>query len=186
MTLADRLGRMLEPLRQRIRMMTARAVVLEVDDSAGVQRAQVQCLRGETRDRVERLQPYGLTSHPLPQSEAVALFIGGNRDHGMLLQVDDRRYRPTGLEPGEVCLYTDQGDQVRIRRGGRIEITASSECVIKAPTVRIEGDLVVEGSVQADGEVTAEAAALPVSLGLFRTAYNAHTHGSTPPPAPQA
>jgi phage gp45-like len=57
----------------------------------------------------------------------VALSVGGHRSNTLLINVDDRRYRLTGLEHGDVALYTDEdqsdhGHRIVLRRGGVIEM----------------------------------------------------------------
>ncbi len=101
-------SRLLEPLRQRIMLMLARAVLKIVADDNGLQRVQVGVLAKETRDNVERFQQYGFTSHPLPGAEAVLCFMAGNRDHPVVLAIDDRRKRFRPIEAGEVAIYTHE------------------------------------------------------------------------------
>lgn len=135
----DQLQKLIRPLATRIANMVSRAVVTRVDDATKVQAVQLDLLAEETRDDVERVQNYGFTSVPLEGAEAVVLFVGGRRDHGLVVAVDDRRYRMKGLESGEVAIYTDEGDSVVIRRGGIVEVTAATKVVLSAPTVELAG-----------------------------------------------
>jgi len=116
------LQKLIQPLRNRVMLMVARGVLRLCNDSGGLQHAQVSLLEGELRDKVERVQDYGFTSVPLPGAEAVTLFVGGNRDHGLIIKVDDRRYRLTGLKGGEVALYTDEGDSIHLQRQNIIRV----------------------------------------------------------------
>lgn len=134
---------LLEDLRRRVAMALARCVVAAVNDGAKLQGLQIKLLAGEAKDGVERFQQYGLTAHPHPGAEGVAVFVGGNRDHGLVLAVDDRRYRLRGLAQGEVALYDDQGQKVHLTRDG-IVIEA------KALTVNADGDI----TLAAGGDVT--------------------------------
>jgi phage baseplate assembly protein V len=122
MTPLDGLNRLLAPLRTRIANMVARAVVQMVNDEGQLQVLQLGVLDGETRDEVERFQNYGLTSVPLNGAEAVVLFVGGRRDHGLAVAVDDRRHRPIDLKPGEVCLYSKHGQRITLKDDGSITI----------------------------------------------------------------
>lgn len=124
----------------RIAGVVSRAVVKRVDDSKKRQAVQVALLAGETREALEHFQPYGFTSVPQTGAEGVALFPGGERDHGLVVAVDDRRYRLTGLQSGEVALYTDQGDKLVLKRDGTIEVTAATKVVVSAPLVEIAGN----------------------------------------------
>lgn len=131
--------RMLRPLATRIANIVARAVVTLVDDSLKMQVLQLGVLAGETRGDVERVQNYGFTSVPLEGAEAVVLFVGGRRDHGLAVAVDDRRHRLTGLEPGEVAIYNDQGSSVVLKANGDIEVSAASG------VVKVVGDVTADG-----------------------------------------
>ena len=92
------------------------------NDKGGLQTGQVSLLEDELRDKVERVQDYGLTSNPLPGAEAITLFVGGNRDHGLIIKVDDRRYRLKGLKGGEVAMYTDEGDFIHFKRDNNMHV----------------------------------------------------------------
>lgn len=178
----------MRPFVQRLQLMIGRAVVLLVNDNAKLQGLQVSLLADEVRGDVERFQNYGFTSHPLPGAEAVAACVAGSRDHVLVISVDDRRYRLQGLAQGEVAIYTDEGDKVVLKRGGTIEVTASTKVVLAAPLVQCTGDLAVAGSITAGANITAggnvaDQAGAKTMAGM-RTAYNAHDHSPGPTPDP--
>ncbi len=131
------LTRMTAPLARRARLMVARAVVRMVNDGLKMQGLQIGLLADEARDGVERMQEYGFTSHPHPGAEAVAVFVGGNRDHGIVVAVDDRRYRIKGLATGEVALYTDEdqsgGHRIHFKRGKEIHLIAGASSIVMTP-----------------------------------------------------
>lgn len=143
-------------LRHLLVNIVSRAVVKLVDDDAKMQLLQIEALKGEVRDRAERFQNYGFTSVPLPGAEAVVIFPGGQREHPLVIAVDDRRYRLKALAAGEVALYTDQGDYVHLKRDGNIEIKASTEVVLDVPLVTMTGDLTVNGTVTGETDVIAD------------------------------
>lgn len=147
--------RTLRPLLHRLQLMIGRAVVLLVNDGSKLQGLQVSLLADEVRDQVERFQNYGFTSHPLPGAEAVAASVAGNRDHVLVIAVDDRRYRLTALQQGEVAIYTDEGDKIVLKRGGTIEVTASTKVVLDTPLVECTGNVTVAGTVTAGVDVVA-------------------------------
>ena len=132
------LKRLLAPIQRKLQMMVGRAVLTAAaDDSTKLQNLQLTFLADETKNKIERFQQYGFTSVPLPGAEAVTLFVGGNREHPICTNVDDRRYRPKGLEAGEVALYTDQGDKIHIKRDGTLEIIQATKVNIVTPDVEI-------------------------------------------------
>lgn len=161
------------PILNRLANLVARVVLSRVDDSKKMQSVQITALDGETRENVERVQQYGFTSVPQEGAEGVAVFVGGYRDHGLVVAMDDRRYRPTGLQAGEVAVYTDQGDKVVIERGGTIRVTAATKVVVAAPLVELAGNT---DAVALASKVLTELSALQATVTALVTAYNGHTH----------
>jgi phage baseplate assembly protein V len=149
MTPAD-LTRAMAPLARRMMLAIGRAVLRAVDDGAGIQRVQVSLLSEETRDDVERFQGYGLSAVPLPGAELVVVSVAGNRDNPVAIALDDRRYRPTGLEPGEVCIYAKtSGQRITLKADGSILVQSPIKVRIEAPTTEIQGNVTVTGDVTA-------------------------------------
>lgn len=109
--------------------MVGRAVIKLVNDVTRVQGLQVSLLADEAHDFVERFGEYGFTSHPQPGAEAVMVSVGGNRDHGIVIAVEDRRYRLTNLQAGEVAIYDDLGQKITLYRD-RIEAEAPKVVVL--------------------------------------------------------
>lgn len=141
----DALNRLLAPLRTRVANMVSRAVVRLVDDSLKVQNLQLNLLDEETRGGVERIQNYGFTSVPLDGAEAVALAVGGKRDHLLVVAVEDRRYRLKGLADGEVAVYDHTGSKVVFKANGDIQIVPSSGNVTVTGTLTASVDVVGGG-----------------------------------------
>lgn len=140
-------GRALAPLKRRVMLMVGRGIVRVINDALRWQECQVSLLAGEVRDGVERAQNYGFTAHPHPGAEAIVIFLGGNRDHGVIIAADDRRYRLKGLAAGEVALYDDLGKTIVLKRNGDVHVTASR--------LLLDGDLQVNGNVEVDGTIHA-------------------------------
>ncbi|NWB92338.1 phage baseplate assembly protein V [Pseudomonas agarici] len=138
-------------LGNRVMMMFARGVLRGVTDSSGRQQLQVELLKDELRDNVEHMQNYGFTSHATGGDVAVA-FIGGNREQGIVLAVDDRRYRLT-LLPGEVAIYDDLGNKVELLRE-MLKVTAVQHLEAIAPTIKLVGNLEVIGDITTTGSIT--------------------------------
>ncbi|SFW54271.1 phage baseplate assembly protein V [Pseudomonas sp. NFACC09-4] len=145
------MGNPIRDLGNRVMMMFGRGVLRGVNDSNGRQQLQVELLKNELRDGVEHMQNYGFTSHPTGGDVAVA-FIGGNREQGIVLVVDDRRYR-IPLQAGEVAIYDDQGNKVELLRE-MIKVTAVQHVEVVAPTIKLVGNLDVLGNITSTGTVT--------------------------------
>lgn len=159
-------------LSRKLALMVARAVVRVVDDSRAWPALQLELLAEELRADVEYAQDYGFSSHPHPGAEAIAVSVAGSRDHVVAIKVGDRRYRLRGLAQGEVALYTDEGDRVVLKRGGTIEVVASTKVRLVSPLVEMTGDLHVDGAVTVGESVTAQGDV--VGQG---TSLHTHKHG---------
>lgn len=135
----------------------------------------------ETITNREYFQHYGFTSRPLAGAEAILI---QEDNHIVMIASDDRRYR-LGIEAGEVCLYTDEGDHIRMKRNKEIyvksgnklvadveneltvttrtavinavdaTVNASASALIKAPAVTIQADAIVMASLSGGGGAAA-------------------------------
>ncbi|ELY4100554.1 phage baseplate assembly protein V [Cronobacter sakazakii] len=175
-------------IKQAISNLAARAVLAALDSSRKCQAAGLKLIAGDTKENVEYIEPYGFTSTAHAGAEAVVLFPSGDRSHGVVISVSDRRYRLKGLRSGEVAVYTDEGDSIVLKRGRVTEIT-TSELVVNAeskislnapqlvvnassgvsfttPTITTSGDFSAAGEVS-DGVGT---------MSAIRTTYNGHKH----------
>ena len=174
---------MIERVARRGRLMSGRAVLNLVNDAAGLQTLQVSALADETRDDVERVQNYGMSSVPLNGATVIMVAVAGVRDHLVAVAVDDPRYRPQNLQPGEVCIYTDEGDKIHFKRGNIIEVTTkqyivnTEQYIVKASEkVRFETPL-----VQATDEIIDKADTNTRSVSQMREQHNKHKHDKVQP-----
>lgn len=150
------LDRILGPLRRRIGLLVGRAVLESVDDAKLAQVLQVAILAGETR-RLERFQEYGFTSHPFAGAEAVVVSPNADRAQGIIVAVEDRRYRLKALPEGEVALYDDLGNVVHLQRG-EVLVNAVTKAHVLAPEIVAEA-LTGVGKITAQASATVEATA---------------------------
>ena len=188
--LYDFVRRLVAPIKQKVMLTIGRAILTLVNDSTKVQSVQITLFADEVKDDVERFQEYGFTSVPITGAEGACVFVGGNRDHGIVVATDDRRFRPTGLKPGEVALYTAEGDTIIMKNGKLIETnTARSKlaATTSAETETISWKAKGSGIAQllSDNYVNVEAPAVDVGTGLlepplngatFQAWFNGHTH----------
>ncbi len=183
------IARILGPVYRRIMLMVGRGTLSLTDDGRGTQRMQVALLDGETRDVADRVQQYGISSHPPAGSHVVVLNVGGQRDHPIIIGADDPAARPTGLAPGEVMLWAGHGQRVHLRQdGGGLITTSEGHRVELLPggDFRLEGramTLVASDKVRMEapvlevtGDIIDNAGAGGVSMADMRDAYNIHTH----------
>lgn len=135
-----------------------RAIIQSVIEGA-IKRFTASGRSDETITNREYMQHYGFTSRPLAGAEAVIIQEG---NHIVMIASDDRRYR-IDIEDGEVCLYTDEGDHIRFKRGkeiyiksgnklhadiandvviatSRIDAHATESAILKSPVVTLKAD----------------------------------------------
>lgn len=176
----DAINKLTEDMRSKVRLMVGRAILAAVNDAGAIQTAQAKCLADETHDDAERVQEYGFTSVPLAGAEAVMVFPGGNRDHGLIIATDDRRYRKNGLAAGEVALYTDEGDSIVFNRGRIVRVVAGTQLEVTAPLVTINATSkvrMVTPLLEVTGSIKDKCDSTGRTMESMRDIYNAHTHG---------
>lgn len=165
-------------MRQLSRKVLRGIVTLSYDDT-GIQRLQIKTLSGDVYE-LPRVQQYGYTSNPHAGSEGIVLML--DDAHGVVVAVDDRRYRMKGLKNGEVALYDDTGNKVHLQRSGKIHVTAPTQITFDSPLAHFTGNLT------ALGQITDLSASDGISMSQMRAKHNSHKHaendngGPTDPP----
>ncbi|PLP87422.1 phage baseplate assembly protein V [Pseudomonas sp. FFUP_PS_473] len=141
-----------------LKQILARGVVTLVKATSKLQSLQMRLLAGEVKDGMEHFEPYGFTSNAHPGAEGIALFVGGDRSHGVVVCVADRQFRLRGLKSGEVALYTDEGDRLHFKRGRVIEVEtltlkvkADDAVEFDTPVIRTTGRIESVGDQVAGG-----------------------------------
>ncbi|CNJ15783.1 phage baseplate assembly protein V [Yersinia aldovae] len=173
------MSRLFTGLQRGLSNMLVRAVVRHIDPSSKNQMLQIQMIADELKDNIEHLEPYGFTSAAHIGAEAFAAFPDGDRSHGVVLVVSDRRYRIKGLESGEVAIYTDEGDSITLKRGNKIEVNtkqfivnAEEKAVFNTPLIETNGKIKALGNIESASDVKDKTGSMAVMRGQF----NSHTH----------
>lgn len=127
----------------------SRVMVETTNDATGIQQVDAMGHSSESLPELEHFHPYGFTSNVLPPTgqrgqregpEALALFPGGDRSHGVVMPASDRRHRRRNMQPGEVALHgqrAQNGDQNAVHiYEDRIEISvpAGKKVIVKVGT----------------------------------------------------
>lgn len=145
----------IKALQRRIEMVLARGTVEAVQDDGQMQSVDLALMHDERATKLERFQQYGLSSHPHAGAESVTVFLQGNRDHGVVIAVDDRRYRMTSMAPGEVAVYDDQDQCVHLKRD-QIHVKSPTRVVVECDDIRLGSEgasrrVALEGSTDTMG-----------------------------------
>lgn len=179
----DDMRKMLAPFKTKVFNMIARAVVKLVDDKSLLQQLQLEVLDGEVLDDCPRFQQYGFTSHPFAGTEAIVLFLNGDRSQPVVIALDDMGSRPADFEEGEVGLYTDEDNSdTPDDKDARFfhKLARGKIHKLWGAEIHLGGDdqgVVIDGKLKSyiDAEI--------------KTKFNAHTHvcaapgGTSGPPA---
>lgn len=159
-----------------------RAVVSLKNGANKLRTLQIQLLDGDIRQPIEHFEPYGFTSEAKTGAEALALSLGGDRDQTVAVVVTDRRFRPTGLKDGEVCVFDDLGRKVYLSREGikvegvssPVSVKTIASVTVDAPLTKCTGNLEVGGNIVAKGDIKDKGGSF--SMAGMRSTYNGHTH----------
>lgn len=164
--------------------LVGRAVITAVNSAQKCQALGLKLIAGEQKENVEHLEPYGFTSAAHDGAESVVLFPCGDRSHGVVVVVADRRYRMKGLKRGEVAIYDDQQQSVTLTRKG-IVVNGGGKPVVftNAPKARFEMD------IESTGHIKDLCDSGGKTMSAMRITYNGHDHkengdggGTTKPP----
>lgn len=157
------------------RNFLVRGVLALANASGLMQRVQMRLTADELKDDLEHFEPYGFTSNPQAGAEGLALFVNGDRSHGVVVCLADRRFRLQALKSGEVALYTDEKDLIHFKRGREISIETLTLKVQAGTAVEFDTPVIrTTGRIEAVGDV--------VAVGV---STSAHIHeGSDKKPVP--
>lgn len=162
-----------DELFRRVQNMVVRGTVSKVADSPKMQELDLALEHEMTATKVEHWHPYGISYHPNEGAEVLALALGGNRDHMVVVATADRRYR-VKVEKGEFAIHDDQGQKVHFKRDGvlvetgkKVTVTAAEKIQIEsqqpieikspqgltldAPTITVKGNIQQQGSITSSG-----------------------------------
>lgn len=152
---------------QSVTGMLARGMVVIANAGRKLQTLQLRLTAREVKDSVEHFEHYGFTSNPMEGAEALVAFLGGDRSHGVAFMVTDRRVRLQGLEPGEVAIFTHEGQALVLKNGkiaelttGTFRVNAETLIELNAPKVTTPHDIEAGGKLKA--AVDMEIAGKPV------------------------
>lgn len=112
---------------------------------------------GESATEAENLQEYGVASLPPPGSEGVHI-----KPLGVVLCLDSRANRPL-LSAGEVVLYSEHGQTIRLKGDGSVIVAPKA-----GQNVELAGDPA--------SDFVALAAKVDAELAKIQTALNTHVH----------
>jgi phage baseplate assembly protein V len=136
----------------KIKSLISKGLINAVDDTTDIQTCKVSTLHNDVQDNVERLQPYGLTSHPDDDSEALVLSLDAQRDNAIIIVTDSGKHRVKGLKKGEVCVYSQHGQSITLKVDGSIDIIGAKQVNIDSSIISLGGNSLLPNSGVVTGE----------------------------------
>ncbi|MFV8669677.1 phage baseplate assembly protein V [Ralstonia pseudosolanacearum] len=133
----------------RLQLLFAQGVGLMV----GADRVQVRVLDEETLDNINRVEPYGFSYRPKAGCQTYLAFPSGDRSYGVALIIGDKRYQ-MNLVDGEVAIHDDEQNWVHIKRGGIIEVKATTKVLADTPMFETTKDAKIGGNLMVAGQTS--------------------------------
>ena len=177
----------IESIRKSLRLVVGKCVLSACVKDANGMIADITILGRERHTAIRMLQQYGFASVPDDGSEAVALFVGGSRDNGVVIATQGEASVMPSLDKGEVALFSRHGQKIVLRKDGTVEVEAASE-----KDIIFKSSLVVDGDIESSGGISAKGDIKGADLKTDLLSFSSHIHtappsgGSTsgPEPAP--
>jgi phage baseplate assembly protein V len=161
-----------------LRGLISRGVVRATNDRGGAQSVDATLARHVDRSDIEVIQPFGFASNPGPGGQAIFLAIGGDQGDLMALPVANRSQRLGNVKHGESAIYAADGSRVHAKQGGKIDVLARNEALIKVGDLAIEiqrgGDLV---RISKGGAAGARLVVRPGYVKMHSGAHYVVAHG---------
>jgi len=149
-----------------------RGVVTLVNAAGQMQLVQLNGVAGEQLQDAELFQQFGFTSNVPVGAMCVVLPIGGRTAHGIVIATEHGSYRLANLASGETAIYNEWGDYVKLGADRHMHLVSSAAVDITAPATNLSGDLNVQGSIVAQGDISDHG---NKSMAAMRGVFNAHT-----------
>ncbi len=185
---------------RRVLLMIGRGRVMTGNDSGNVQMLQVQLGEDEIRDNAPRIAEYGFASMPTSGSDAVMIFVGGDRSNGVVIATGNQAERLRNLQPGEAAIYDGlgkyvwltqtgivveaKGQPVTVNDASEVNVNATGTVTVNAPAAKFTGTLEVDGNVTLKSACavtgalsSATSIADPTgTMAAMRSTYDSHDH----------
>ncbi|EFJ1902208.1 phage baseplate assembly protein [Escherichia coli] len=149
------------------------------DDSGVVQTVQVQS-PSEVRSDTPVLQQFGFSSVLPDGTDVVVMSLAGNRSSAVVVASGHQSYRINGLSSGEVVVYNQWGQFVRLGEDGIVvEASGQPVTVNSATTLKVtatDGVTLETPSLKVTGDITDNCETNSTTLKALREVYNIHTH----------
>jgi phage gp45-like len=138
-----------------------RVILGKTHDDGDQQLVDYKGLVDEEHTKALRVMPHGLASHAPPESEGVVGSLA-TRDMPIVFGLESPKHRPRKLPVGATKLYDTEDGFVYLDAGGNLHahvkkkafVEAGEEAHVKAPEIKLEGNVTITGTLHVAGAVT--------------------------------
>lgn len=135
-------------------------------------KANIKATSESENREIDIALPYGFACFPFKNMKAHILMTGKHRD--IIGMTDPKRPK---TKQGEVIIYTrNGGSKIKLDNNGNIEIStdtkvtiknSSAQVIVEGKTVKVVGDLVVQGKISATKDISTSANLSVSGSGTF-------------------
>lgn len=156
----------MQHLWRRIQQVVGRGRSTDANDAGPVQTMQVRMGADELIGDLPRAAEYGFTSVPPVGTDAIVLFLGGERSNGIVVATNNQQFRMKALGNGDVAIYDNRGQSVLLSADGIVIDAGGSRPITlqNATRVDVNSPLHANQGLHIDG-VIEQTSADPVTLG---------------------
>ena len=108
-------NRIMTPWKRRILLTIGRGILLAAKDDKDIQLIQGSFLQDEVKDDVESMAHFGFSSRPPKNSDVIAVSVGANREHLVIIASESREFRHKQLDEGDSVFYNKAGKRSQRR-----------------------------------------------------------------------
>jgi len=145
---------------RRILLVIGRGRIALVDDSLPAQTVQVRLGKDEVKDGIPRAGEYGFVSHPPSGTDAIVIFVAGERTNGVVIATNNQTFRLRNLATGEVAIHDDKGRFVLLGAAG-IHVQGNADPILAETTGTI--------TANAGGDIAATSSGGAINLQAATT-----------------
>lgn len=181
----------LEDVKRSLRLIIGKCLLSAVKQGAKGHESEIILLGSERHGGVRLMQHYGFASLPVADSEAIAVFVGGSRDNGVIVAEQGDAGEIPHLESGEVALFSKFGQKIVLKNDGSVSVNAASgKNIVFENKVVVNADFETQGNITSGGNIASDGdmeAGGDVKGSDFKSgvlSFNMHVHVSAAPGSP--
>lgn len=175
----------LEDVKRSLRLIIGKCLLSAVKQGAKGHESEIILLGSERHGGVRLMQHYGFASLPVADSEAIAVFVGGSRDNGVIVAEQGDAGKIPHLESGEVALFSKFGQKIVLKNDGSVSVNAASgKNIVFENKVVVNADFETQGNITSGGDMEAGGDVKGSDFKSGVLSFNMHVHVSAAPGSP--